>query len=319
MKLVALLFILSIFVVHTSYARSPKVHVSKGHIETIENIESEFVKNRFLNVWLPPGYSKNNSYDVLYMHDGRMLFDANTTWNKQEWRVDEVAGTLIEQRKVRPFIVVGIPNAVENRHSEYYPQQPFENLSKQKQRALYQLEKYPGHKLFASKVYSDDYARFLVKELIPYIETHYNVNKGAQHRYIGGSSMGGLISWYTLLNYPNEFAGAICMSTHWPGIFSQDNEVFSEFKHYVAKNISKLSNQKVYFDYGDRTLDAMYPQLQKQIDTLFMKQKYPAKLWQSQYFPGEDHTENAWGKRLHIPLEFMFGKKSSNGSNSTTN
>ena len=308
MKLVALLFSLSIFVVHTSYANTPKVQVSKGHIEVIDNIESQFVKNRFLNVWLPPGYSKNTTYDVLYMHDGRMLFDANSTWNKQEWRVDEVAGSLIEQGKVRPFIVVGIPNAVENRHSEYYPQQPFEALSKQKQNALYQLEKYPGHKLFASKVYSDNYSRFLVKEVIPYIESNYNVNKGAQHRYIGGSSMGGLISWYTLLNYPNEFAGAICMSTHWPGIFSHDDEVFAEFKNYIANNIAKLSNQKVYFDYGDSTLDAMYPKLQAQIDDLFMAQQYPAKLWQSQYFPGEDHTENAWAKRLHIPLEFMFRK-----------
>ncbi|WP_259396327.1 hypothetical protein [Pseudoalteromonas sp. SR44-2] len=98
------------------------------------------------------------------------------------------------------------------------------------------------------------------------------------------------------------------MSTHWPGIFSHDDEVFAQFKNYIANNITKLSNQKVYFDYGDSTLDAMYPKLQAQIDDLFMAQKYPAKLWQSQYFPGEEHTENAWAKRLHIPLEFMFRK-----------
>ncbi|MCW8108148.1 alpha/beta hydrolase-fold protein [Alteromonas ponticola] len=309
MKLVALLFGLSLHGLHTSYASTPNVEVSKGHIETIENFTSEYVEDRFLYVWLPPGYSENNNYDVLYMHDGRMLFDGNTTWNKQEWRVDEVAGALIEQEKVRPFIVVGIPNAVENRHSEYYPQQPFENLNKQKQQALYQLERYPGHKLFTSKVFSDNYSRFLVQEVIPFIESHYNANKGAQHRYIAGSSMGGLISWYTLLNYPDAFAGAICMSTHWPGVFEEDSEVFAEFKKYIANNISKLSNQKVYFDYGNGTLDAMYPPLQKEIDTLFIRQKYPAKLWQSQYFPGEDHSENAWAKRLHIPLEFMFGKK----------
>ena len=71
MKLVALLFSLSIFVVHTSYANTPTVQVSKGYIEVIDNIESQFVKNRFLNVWLPPGYNKNTTYDVLYMHDGR--------------------------------------------------------------------------------------------------------------------------------------------------------------------------------------------------------------------------------------------------------
>ncbi|NMH61119.1 alpha/beta hydrolase [Alteromonas ponticola] len=308
MKLVVLLFSLSVFGIHSSYASTAQIQVSKGQLETIDNFKSEYVDDRFLYVWLPPGFTKDNSYDVLYMHDGRMLFDSKTTWNKQEWRVDEVAGALIEQEKVFPFIVVGIPNAVENRHSEYYPQQPFENLSREKQHALYQLEKYPGYKLFASKVFSDNYSRFLVQEVIPFIESHYNVNRGAQHRYIAGSSMGGLISWYTLLNYPDEFAGAICMSTHWPGIFEEDSEVFAEFKHYIADNISKLKNHKVYFDYGDATLDALYPPLQKEIDSLFSKQEYPAKLWQSQYFPGEEHTEDAWAKRLHIPLKFMFGK-----------
>ena len=151
---------------------------------------------------------------------------------------------------------------------------------------------------------------------MPYIESNYNVNKVAQHRYIGGSSMGGLISWYTLLNYPNEFAGAICMSTHWPGIFSHDDEVFVQFKQYIANNIAKLSNQKVYFDYGDSTLDAMYPKLQAQIDDLFMAHKYPAKLWQSQYFPGEDtpktRGQNAYIFRLSLCLEKPHGLRPSN-------
>ncbi|WP_235590900.1 hypothetical protein [Pseudoalteromonas sp. 10-33] len=47
MKLIALLFSLSIFVVHTSYANTANVQVSKGHIEVIDNIESQFVKKPF--------------------------------------------------------------------------------------------------------------------------------------------------------------------------------------------------------------------------------------------------------------------------------
>lgn len=307
MKFVIALLGLTAFLSPASYANAPTVQVSKGQIEIVQSFPSQYVKDKFLTVWLPPGYNKHSQYDVLYMHDGRMLFDANTTWNKQEWRVDEVAGELIEQGKVRPFIVVGIPNAVENRHSEYFPQQPFESLSVAKQQALYQIKKFADVPLFASKVYSDKYSLFLIKEVIPYIEAHYPVNKGAEHRYLGGSSMGGLISWYTLLNYPDYFTGAICMSTHWPGTFSAEDELFPIFKEYIAKNVHKLSHQKVYFDYGDRTLDAMYPDLQKQIDNIFKQQKYPKNQWQSLYFPGEDHTENAWAKRLDKPLLFMFG------------
>ena len=152
--------------------------VLEGHLDVKKNFSSKYVENRFLNIWLPPGYSNTRKYDVLYMHDGRMLFDAKTTWNKQEWQVDEVAAKLIQSGKVKPFIVVGIPNAVENRHSEYFPQKVFESLAKQKQANLYKLERYPGQKLFYSKVYSDNYARFVVEEVIPFIENNYSVNKG---------------------------------------------------------------------------------------------------------------------------------------------
>ncbi|MDU0354669.1 alpha/beta hydrolase-fold protein [Paraglaciecola aquimarina] len=306
MRFLALLCAVSMFVSTFGFASAPSFEVAKGKLDIVTSVKSAFVQDRDIYVWLPPGYSSSKKYDVLYMHDGRMLFDANQTWNKQEWQVDEVVAGLIEQKRIRPIIVVGIPNAVENRHSEYFPQQPFETLSVAKQDALYQIEKHPGSKLFSAKVYSDSHAKFLIKEVIPYVESHYSVNKGGAHRYIAGSSMGGLSSWYTLMNYPTDFAGAICMSTHWPGIFSMDEEVFTAFKTYFAQHLAQLSTHKIYFDYGDATLDAMYPLLQKQIDEILEQQAYPRQQWKTEYFRGENHSENAWAKRLHIPLEFMF-------------
>jgi len=280
--------------------------VSKGKIERVTPFISQLVESRYLDVWLPPGYSKEQKYDVLYMHDGRMLFDAETTWNKQEWMVDEVAGTLIEQKKVRPFIVVAIPNAGADRHSEFFPQKPFESFSQQRQSSLYQLERSPGKLLFNSRVYSNNYLKFIVTEVVPYIEANYSVNIGAAHRYLAGSSMGGLISWYGLMEYPNEFAGAICMSTHWPGTF-EDELVFQTFLTYIKKHLPLLTTHKIYFDYGDQTLDAAYPALQKQIDLLLKQQQYPPDQWRSYYFAGENHSESSWSKRLNIPLEFIFG------------
>jgi enterochelin esterase-like enzyme len=306
MKLTTLLFILLCLIFAKCFAGVPIPLVSKGKIERVNNFKSAYVEDRYLDIWLPPGYTEAQTYDVLYMHDGRMLFDATTTWNKQEWQVDEVAGKLIEQQKVRPFIVVGIPNAGQNRHSEFFPQQPFESLPTQVQQQMYELEKVPGRALFATKVYSDNYVNFLVKEVIPYVESHYAVNKGGEHRYLGGSSMGGLISWYALMAYPKEFAGAICMSTHWPGTFSAEDPAFAAFKIFIDENFANLSTHKIYFDYGDATLDAMYPPLQKQIDQLFRQHNYPDRHWHSEYFPGADHSENSWAKRLTVPLEFMF-------------
>jgi hypothetical protein len=33
------------------------------------------------------------------MHDGQMLFDSNITWNNQEWQLDEIAHSLINNRR----------------------------------------------------------------------------------------------------------------------------------------------------------------------------------------------------------------------------
>ena len=98
------------------------------------------------------------------------------------------------------------------------------------------------------------------------------------------------------------------MSTHWPGAFAENDVLFQQFINYIKVKLPTLSNQKIYFDHGDATLDAMYPALQKQVDALF-KQGYPEQQWQSRFFEGENHSEQAWNKRLHIPLEFIFAKK----------
>ena len=67
-----------------------------------------------------------------------MLWDETITWNKQEWKLDENLGELIHEKKIKPTIVVAIDNADKNRHSEYFPQKPFESLS-QKDKILYTI------------------------------------------------------------------------------------------------------------------------------------------------------------------------------------
>lgn len=67
----------------------------EGNVERVDSFPSKNIVPRTVDVWLPKSYSKTKKYNVLYMHDGQMLFDATTTWNKQEWRVDEVASQLM--------------------------------------------------------------------------------------------------------------------------------------------------------------------------------------------------------------------------------
>lgn len=281
--------------------------VSAGKLQRLEKFPSTLIPARTVDIWLPDGFPAAQKYAVLYMHDGQMLFDGSSTWNQQEWRVDEVAQQLQNAGKVRPFIVVAVHNHPDNRHAEYFPQAPFLSLPPEKQQALYQLERQPGQKLFQQQVYSDRYLQFLVTELKPYIDSNFPVYPDPANTFVMGSSMGGLISMYALSRYPQVFGGAACLSTHWPGSFSvTDNPIPTAFLSYMRQHLPPAAQHKIYFDYGDQTLDALYPPLQQKVDQLMRQLKYPETLWQTRFFPGTDHSEAAWSQRLHIPMEFLL-------------
>ena len=289
-----------------THAQLPEVY--GGEIVRLESFNSKFIPDRNVDIWLPPAFDASKEYPVIYMHDGQMLFDAKTTWNKQEWQVDEVATRLIKEQQVTPFIVVGVWNNSDNRHSEYFPQKPFESMPKERKAQEYSRMRGGDLKLFHNPIYSDKYLKFLVEELKPFIEDEYKVKP--ESSYLLGSSMGGLISWYGLLEYPDEFQGAACLSTHWPGNFSDvDNPIPSYFQSYIQANLTRLSHHKLYFDYGTETLDAMYPELQEQVNSILSVSEYPKELWHSQKFEGANHSENAWAARLDHPIKFLLSKK----------
>ena len=78
--------------------------------------------NRKRRVWvyLPPNYnSANQSFPVIYMHDGQNLFDKSTS-NYGEWSVDETLNKLYKDHNMS-FIVVGVDNGEEKRLDEYSP------------------------------------------------------------------------------------------------------------------------------------------------------------------------------------------------------
>lgn len=280
------------------------VKVSSGRVERIVNFKSEFVKPRNVDVWLPNGYSEKKKYSVIYMHDGQMLFDSTTTWNKQDWGVDDTMGALLKSGKIRETIVVGIWNN-ERRHSEYFPQKPFEMLEKDfRDSLLHQTE------LFVVAVQSDKYLEFLVKELKPFIDKHYSTKKEKDETFIAGSSMGGLISMYAICEYPEVFGGAACLSTHWLGTFETDNNpVPAKFINYMKHNLPNPESHKIYFDFGTETLDEYYEPFQNEADKVMQARGFDKTNWITEKFPGQEHSENAWKSRLHIPLQFLLGRK----------
>ncbi len=282
----------------------------KSSLRSIDLFESKYVEDRTIKIYLPPSYSSESKYPVIYMHDGQMLFDSTTTWNGQEWGVDETMDELISNDEIRKAIVVGIWNGGSKlRHPEYFPQKPFESLDSITIDSLYHLKRSEELFLFEEKVQSDQYLKFIVDELKPYIDSTYSTLSDPSNTFLIGSSMGGLISFYGASEYPYVFGGAACLSTHWPGVFTiENNPIPDAFFKYLESNLPNPSTHKFYFDYGTETLDALYLDLQPKADSIFLSGGYNDKNFLSKKFEGDAHNENAWRMRLHIPLKFLLAK-----------
>jgi enterochelin esterase-like enzyme len=296
------LFLLPTFI----FAQVPVV--TSGSIKHFENFKSKFVIARNVDVWLPDGYNTTTKYAVLYMHDGRGLFDSAITANKQEWGIDETMTRLINEGKIKNCIVVGIWNTEKFRHSEYFPQKPFEMLTQQQQDSLYNFG-FAKNRTFAAKVQSDNYLKFLVQELKPFIDKGFSTLKDRANTFIAGSSMGGLISLYAICEYPDVFGGAACISTHWPGVLPEKRNLLpNTFFNYLATTPPDAKKHKLYFDYGSKMYDFFYKPYQLKADSVLQAKGFTSQNYLSREFVGADHTAKSWRARMDIPLTFLLKK-----------
>jgi enterochelin esterase-like enzyme len=284
--------------------------VPHGKIVRIQQFPSQFVAARNVDIWLPDGYNPASKYAVLYMHDGQMLYDTSTTWNHQAWDIDDIATELMRTKKVANFIVVGIWNNGSTRHSDYFPQEPYTSLSRSEKDTISAQLQRLGRTKQSFEPASDNYLKFIVEELKPHIDSAYSVYTNPSRTFICGSSMGGLISLYALCKYPDIFGGAACLSTHWIGTFTDTNNPIPQaFIDYFGRNLPDPRTHRIYLDCGDQTLDALYPKWQKKMDVQLVNRGYTETNWMTKYFPGDDHSERSWKKRLHLPVQFLFGNE----------
>jgi len=177
-------------------------------------LENEFFipqLNRSRRIWLylPPDYAiSNKNYPVLYMHDGQNIFDDATSF-AGEWEVDESLNELFSQGDYG-CIVVAIDNGGSERLNEY---SPWVNAD------------YGGGQ-------GDEYADFIANTLKPYIDINYRTLPQAFTTGIMGSSMGGLISLYTGIEYQETFGKIGSFSpAYW---FSDEVYTYVETHSYTS-------------------------------------------------------------------------------------
>ena len=278
----------------------PKPFFKEGEARVIfhPNRPSAYVNSRHVDVWIPSNYDPNASqkYKVLYMHDGQNAFNPATSYAGVDWGVDEALDQLIKEGKVPPTIVVAIWNTP-LRFPEYMPQVPKSFVESPDIIDLMTSQ-------YGTPVISDNYLKFIVTELKPFIDANYNTSTKREDTFIMGSSMGGLISLYAISEYPEVFGGAGCVSTHWPVWTFSD-----AYMGQVEENLPDPSNHKLYFDFGTVGLDAKYEPYQNDVDKMMERRGYDWQInWITRKFVGADHNEQSWNERVHIPLEFLLAE-----------
>lgn len=278
--------------------QSPLILAGGEHIR-IDSFSSEYIDTKRIDIWFPPSYQSSDSLGVIYMHDGQALFDGTTTWNGQEWGIDEYFTSAIDQQG---YIVVGVWNAGANRWTQYFPEKALEYMPADSLNMLYEM----GMDTVFNQLSANNYLRFLVEELKPFIEEEFRVKSNPKHTAIMGSSMGGLISWYGILEYPDVFGAALCLSTHWPGIFTNENNpIPNAFLSYLSDNINPSKRSRFYFDTGTIELDSLYLEHQLRVDSIFAQKGFTTENYMSKVFEGAGHNEDYWRARLSYPFGFL--------------
>ncbi|MDX2146960.1 MAG: alpha/beta hydrolase-fold protein [Planctomycetota bacterium] len=254
---------------------------------------------RDLLVWLPPGYSDpanaNVRYPVLYLMDGQNLFESRAGL-PAEWAADETATTLIEGGKIRPIIIVGVPNAGESRIEEYMPVLP------RKPAVM-------GERSMAGPAF----VRWLLDEVKPRVDRTLRTAAGPENTAIGGASLGGLISLYAGSKHPEVFGKVLAESptlgirgqAHWRDVFGSDSLVWPA-RVYVAAGRNELG---MATENAERNSE--YVKLAIELhEHLQSKGRSSSGGVQTKLVIDDgEHNEKAWASRLPGALEFLFGAK----------
>jgi len=212
------------------FPKKPKVSTASKNVHIVDTsfYMPQLLRYRRVLIYLPESYNNGNkTYPVLYMQDGQNVFDEATSFSG-EWGVDETLDTM--GAHFGETIVVAIDNDSEKRMNEYNPYE-FEQFGKGE-----------GH----------HYVDFLVHTLMPYINRHYRTKRSARHTAIAGSSMGGLISFYAVLKYPNKFGAA--------GVFSPAFWVAPGLKADIEKRAKRVKS-RIYLFAGKQEGEQMVPDL----------------------------------------------------------
>ena len=244
-------------------------HTATENVKIIsEKFEIPQLKTtRRIWIYLPKNYEKSNKkYEVMYLQDAQNLFDDATSY-AGEWQVDETLNKIFEKTG-KSLIVVGIDNGGEKRIEELSP---------------YKNAKYGGGN-------GDNYVKFIVETLKPFIDKNYRTKPQRKFTTIGGSSLGALISVYAAVKYPETFGKVLAFSSaFW---FNA-----KELNEFITNSKVNLKHQKYYFIQGKHEDEDMEEQTNRVIEKHKKKNGKPKNIFLKIDEDGK-HNEMYWRREF---------------------
>lgn len=282
-----------------------KAQEEPGRFLEYEHVAAAGLPEQRLTIWLPPGYdTETRRYPVLYMHDGHNLFDpAKSNFNKV-WAADKAMLAAVSSGKVEPHIIVGIWAPGADRYRQYLPASIFAAASGTPRAAMEAMTGGP--------VISEAYLDWLSGPLKQWVDASFRTRPGRDDTAIIGSSMGGLMSCYAFLERPQVYGRAGCVSSHWPAarprVMGEANpELIALWDTWFATRLGNPDGRRLWLDHGTATLDAFYAPYQQAIDARIAASGWARGTdWESRVYPGAEHEENAWARRLPEVFEWLL-------------
>jgi predicted alpha/beta superfamily hydrolase len=260
----------------------------------IHSFHSRIYRNdRFLRVWVPPGYDDAENaayqYPVLYLNDGQNLFEPATSFNGVEWQVDESADRLICQRVIPPMIIVGIDNAGRDRLREYMPHRSFQPMM--------------------LRVQGTRYPSFLTREVIPFVERHYRVASGARNTGLGGSSLGALIALYTVAVSPG-IVGRLLLES--PSLWAANRQIMRQSRT-VRRWPERVFLATGSAEAGRPDRDRSMVDDVQEFAAIRQHSGLDGHRLRLRVDQGAPHHESAWARRFPDALSFLFADQPGSG------
>lgn len=288
--------------------------ISEGRIVAWRALDGGAAGPMTVWVWLPPGYdaAKGKRFPVLYMHDGQNLFDKALTAYNQEWQMDEAIPRMVRQGDLRSWIVVGVQSP-RSRYRALFPEKLLPLLPADFRKRVTDLDDGGPKGEFAG----DAYLKFIVGAVKPRVDREFRTLKGPADTAVMGSSMGGLMAFYAMAEYPHVFGQAAAVSMH-VGLASTSEkgvdhnalaQVSAEaFRRYLAASKMKPGANRLYIDHGTGTLDGSYGPYSAALVRVLQAGGWKDPGFIFRTYAGAEHNETAWAQRVDIPLAFLDRK-----------